>query len=412
MKKILLVMPYFYPHKGGSQKYAEELYAQLLKLYPDDFSVDVLCYNTDKAAKEEKYRGMKIYRVPCWQVIEGRFALPYPWSLAKILLQLAKKDYDYVNTHLVFFDPAWWVWLYAKLINAQSVFTEHVASFPVHQNRMVQLIAKIVIKSIGRFSLSFYDKITVTNLAAKKFLKHEVKCQQKIDLIYGGVDTAYFSPSRTKKERLVPVINKRLKKNDILVSYVGRLIWTKGVEDLYQAIKSIILQAPDNVYFVLAGGGELEKKLRKQIGQDGLSQRVFLTGFISYEKVRNLLKISDIFVNPSHHNEGFPNTVLEAGACRNLVIATDNGGTAEVIENKKTGLLIPQKDRRAIEKSLLWTIGNSKERKKIARNLRVLLENKFDWSIVAEKYASLLESLIKERAKKPIFQQVKSLAKA
>ena len=54
IKRILLVTPYFYPAIGGSQKYAEELYYFLMKRYPE-FKVDVICYNTQKTKRFEKY---------------------------------------------------------------------------------------------------------------------------------------------------------------------------------------------------------------------------------------------------------------------------------------------------------------------------------------------------------------------
>lgn len=383
-------MPYFYPHKGGSQKYAEELYAHLLKQYPNQFSIDVLCYNTDNAPKGEIYRGMRIYRIVCWQFIPGRFVLPNPLALIKKLYQLSKNHYDFVNTHLVFFDPTWWIWLYAKTIGAKSIFTEHVANYPVHQNKIVQLLAKLVVKTIGRFSLKLYDIVTTTNKAAKKFLKNELRVKKKIFLVYGGVDTEFFSPFKVKARRNLPIVNKRLKNNDILVAYVGRVIWTKGIIYLYQAVKVLIPRLASNVYFVFAGGGELEEKLRQKANQDKLSQRIFITGSLAYGKVRDVLRASDIFINPSHHNEGFPNTILEAGACQTLVIATDNAGTKEIIKHKETGLLIAQKSQKAIEKKLLWAIKHPKERREIAKNLRSLLESEFDWRVLSRKFARLL----------------------
>ena len=405
MKKILLIMPYFYPHKGGSQKYAEELYTHLLQGNPCEFQVDVLCYNTDQAPSKEKYRGMRIYRIPCWQIISGRFTLPKPWYLIKALYSFSKNHYDFINTHLTFFDPTWWGWIYAKLIGARSIFTEHVASFPVHQNKLVQSISKLACKTIGRFSLAFYDLITVTNKQAGKFLENEIGVKNEINLIYGGVDTNFFSPRTGKKKRIIPVIRKEFKKNDVLITYVGRLIWTKGVEQLYHAIKLIEALLPSNVYFILAGGGELENKLRKSIGQDELSERVFLTGPIEYNQVRDLLKASDIFINPSHHNEGFPNTVLEAGACENLVIATDNGGTSEIIKNKKTGLLISQKDTEALAKILLWAVKNHEKGISFAKNLRKVLKEKYDWRLISNQLVRFLNQTEVSTEKRINFNQ-------
>jgi len=391
MTKVLLVMPFFYPHKGGSQKYAEELYSHLLKLFPGQYQVDVLAYNTDHAPKFESYQGLNIHRIPCFQLIPARFCLPHPFALIRKLIQLSKNKYNFVNAQLVFFDPCWWLWLFARLIKAKSIFTEHVASYPVHQNHLVEIISKIIDKTIGRFSINRYDIVTVTNQAATQFLRQKLHFhRQPINLIYGGVDTSFFSPKKNISH-IVPVINQKIPKNSLIITFVGRVIWTKGITYLYQAIKDLIPQIPDNIYFVIAGGGELEVNLKQKIVSDNFSDRVFVTGFIPYDKVRDILQITDIFVTPSHHNEGFPNTILEAGACQNFVIATNNAGTKEIIKNKQTGLLIPQKDQNALNQSLLWAINHKLERKIMAHNLRQLTVSKFDWNKIAVSFHHLLQ---------------------
>ena len=102
-------MPFFYPHRGGSQKYAEDLYLEMMEKHKDVL-VDVLTYNTNKVIAYEKYKGFNIYRVPCINIIPARFVLPNPISLIVTLGRLRKNHYDIVNTHIRFFDPTWWVW--------------------------------------------------------------------------------------------------------------------------------------------------------------------------------------------------------------------------------------------------------------------------------------------------------------
>ncbi len=102
------------------------------------------------------------------------------------------------------------------------------------------------------------------------------------------------------------------------------------------------------------------------------------------------------FINPSHHNEGFPNTVLEGGASGCYVIATDNAGTWEVIRDGETGQLVPQKDPEAIVEALKWALDNEKERVLIAQNFRKILVKEFDWHVISEKlYKLLLENKLK-----------------
>jgi len=363
-----------------------------MKNHPN-VKVDVLTYNTDHVSDFENYRNFRIYRIPCWNVIPARFALPNPLVLIKKLRELGKNNYDYVNTHIRFFDPTWWAWKYAKKIGAKSFYTGHVAIHPVHQNKMVETISKIIDLTLAKISLNKYNLITFTNKTSEKFFKEKLGLKKETSIVYGGIDTEFFMP-KEKKERVLPKRNIKISDDSTLVTYVGRMIWTKGVTYFYTAIKEFLSTEKKDVTFVLAGPGELEQKLGNQIKEDGLENKVIMTGNLKYEQVRDLLEISDIFVNPSHHNEGFPNTVLEAGASGCYVIATDNAGTWEVIKNGETGQLIPQKDPFAIVEALKWAIQNKEKRQKIAQNFREMLINEFDWNIISEKlYKILLEKM-------------------
>ena len=381
---VLLVSPYFYPHIGGSQRYMEELYAHVVKKYPD-VHVDVLSCNTAHATKTEEYRGLTIHRIPCWEILPGQFVLPNPVSLIKVLIKLGKNHIDVVHTHIRFFDACWWGWLYAKFSGAASVFTEHVAAHPVHGNSLVSFMGKLIDQTIAAWSIKHYDFVTVTNKSALDFLRETLAVKKDIKLLYGGVDTAYFSPNAIKTRR-IPRVAKKIKKNDVIVSFVGRLIWSKGVTYLYDALKQVLPHVPKNVYVVIGGVGKLESTLRQAIEADRLENRVFLTGPLESSQVRTLLSTTDIFIHPSHHNEGFPNVLLEAGASGNFCIATKNGGVQELIRHKKTGVVIAQKNVRAIKNALLWAINNPVDRRAMGKALQESIQTKFDWKLLTQEY--------------------------
>lgn len=385
--KILVITPYFYPHTGGSERYMEELYGHIMKKYPH-VRVDVLCYNTDNASSHEVYRNLSIYRVPGWQILKGQFALPNPWALAHALKQLSQNGYDYVHTQLGFFDTAWWGWSYAKYIGAKSIFTEHVTTHPVHKSHWVRIAAKLVYKTLVSWSIPRYDLILASNKGAKNFLLNEIKTDKPVHIVMGGVDTAFYSPSKIKKE--LPHTKKLLKPTDILVTYTGRMIWSKGVTFLFEAIKQAIPKLPSHVYFAFAGGGELENKLRRAAKSNGLNKRVFIMGTLNHKQVRSLLRMTDIFILPTHHNEGIPNSILEAGASGCFVISTQTSGVSEVINNRKNGLLVAQKDAAAIAKSLLWAVNNPKLRNVAATQLRRKIRQSFEWESIARKHYGYL----------------------
>lgn len=380
--KILLIHPFFYPHIGGSQRYAEELSVALMKKHPK-IKVDVLCYNTNHAQDFEEYRGLKIYRVPCCTVLSDQFVLPRPIRLIIKLWQLKKNNYDFVWTHIRFFDPCWWVWIYSKLIGAKSIFTGHCASHPVHSNHLVRSVAKLVDLTIAKFSLRFYDQIFVTNQAAGKFFQEKLGVKD-YSLVYGGVDTNFFSPQRLSPGTVPGEV--------VTITYIGRLIESKGVNFLYEAAKGL-LRKYHNLRFTFAGPGELRNELNRKINSDNLSNQVSFLSPLNSLGVKNLLRKTDIFVYPSHHNEGLPNSVLEAMACGCLVIATGVAGTTEIIQHKKTGLLIPPNDLNSLTRAIDWVIQHPKERKQISQNARRLMADNYDWRGISDEFYRQLNRL-------------------
>lgn len=382
---IIVVSPYFLPTIGGSQRYIEELYVHLIRQYPY-VHVDVIAYNTENAPTRETHRGLTIHRIPCIEIIKGQFALPNMFSLWGTLIHLSQKHIAFVHTHIRFFDATWWVWLYAKLIGAKSIFTEQVAAHPVHPNPVVRWIAKTIDLTIARFSICRYDLVTTTNSAAKTFLEQTLGIKNPITVSYGGVDTRFFSPVKT---RTVPHLTKRLPKNSVVVTFASRLIWSKGIKYLTRAIKP--MQLPTNVHVCIAGDGPLAAWTQKEIHSTPTMKRVHFLGALNYQEIKTLLQATDIFIHPSHHNEGFPNVILEALSSKCFVIASDNAGTKEMIEHGNTGYLIKQKSIKAIQESLIYAISHKKHRETIAANGRLDMKKRFDWQTISTSFYLLIQ---------------------
>lgn len=382
--RILFITPYFYPHQGGSQNYSEELYSRLMKNNPK-IKVDVLCYNTDRQPEKEQYRGFTVYRIPCLQILPGQFAVPNYIKLYALFKKLNKKNkYAFINSNSRFFESSWWIPFAAKAVGTKSMLTDHCASHPVHPSRLVSTVAKLVDKLLVPIIANQYDSITVTNKATYNFLKSlRIK---KPTIIYGGVDTSLFKSYKKDGTRKLPKIERTFSKNDIVISFVGRMIYSKGPQLLLSSAKNIT-KDNKNVYFIFAGGGKMNENLKKNH-----NNQIFFVGPLEKRETADLMRKSDILVHPSMHHEGFPNVLLEAGASGCAVIATDRGGTREIILNNKTGLLIEPKEE-AIEKAIV-TLLNEDERKRLSLALKKHVQAHFDWKIVVREFEKLIGDLI------------------
>ena len=398
MKRILVITPFFYPHIGGSQQYMEDLYATLLTSH-DDVKVDVLCYNTDKADREEMYRGMHIYRIPGISLLPGQFALPNPVKLLQFLKK-KKKSYDLIHVSTRFFETAWWAPLYALFSKTPIILTDHCAYHPVHHNKTIRVIARSIDKAFIPLILKLYKDIFATNKATQAFLKKSLKTESKV--LYGGVDTGKFSPSRPRHPESFGKTQDKLRegsssvedssakpqnhKRRITITYVGRMIESKGVLQLFK----VATRHPE-YDFNFAGPGALYTSLQ-QVLQKDTYPHIHLLGSKTKAEVIDILKSSDIFVHPSFHHEGFPNSILEAGAMGLPVIATDVGGTREIIIDGETGYIIPQKDERALEEAVMILANHKGLREDLGKALHAHIQTHFSWKEIAEEHYTYLSN--------------------
>ncbi len=389
--RILFVTPFFHPHKGGGELYAEELLSALVHR-DRKLEVDVLCYNTQKAPPLEQRSGLTIHRIACFNLPVEPFTLPNPISLIKELVNLRHRGYQFVFTQTRFFDATWWVWLYAKFVGAKSVFVGHGTAFVSYPNWVVRGVARLVDLTLARLSLRFYDHVVVISQATSNFYRNYLGVQKPV-LIYGGIDTKRIVRSRQVSSQLAPGTDRKIPQGARVITYVGRLTWAKGVVFLYEAFRQLLLQGDgEALYLVIAGDGPLKQSLKKRVKGDELSDRVFLPGDLELDLVYDLLLKSDIFVNPSH-NEGLPRTVMEAAVAGCLVIATDVGATGEIIEDKKTGLLIAPQSVDDLTLALRWVLTHPRAVGLMKKKAKRKVEQEFDWRVISGKFHAQILSL-------------------
>lgn len=372
--RILVLSSYFYPNFGGSQKYMEELYAHLVQA-DKSVQVDVVCYNTNNALSQEKYRGLNIYRIPCIQILPGQFALPNYFSLIKLINQLVHKyHYDIVHSNTRFFDHSWWAPFLARMIGAKSILTDHCSSHPIHNSKIVTLVSSFIDNLGSLICGRFYDSIMVTNKATLKFAKSIHLGSPQV--VYGGVDTELFKPRSSLK----------LTKKDIMITFSARMISTKGPQLLLEAAQDLIKKYP-HIKFFFAGDGSLYKKLAPYA-----SSQIHFLGALNQAQIRKLLAKSDIFVHPSSHHEGFPNSILEAGASGCAVIATNKGGTNELIKDGITGIII-QPNVKSLEQAIIKLIQDKKLRNNLGKALRQKIVKEFDWQIIVKQFQKKIQDI-------------------
>ena len=138
-----------------------------------------------------------------------------------------------------------------------------------------------------------------------------------------------------------------------------------------------------NVGFVLFGDGPLRDSLARQIVDAGLEGRFILAGF--HADLDRYIPHLDLFVQSSF-TEGLPNVVLEASAAGVAVVATDVGGTREIIQDGISGRLVPAGDSVAIAERIVETASDDQQRRAMAERGRKRVGDVFSFARQSRSY--------------------------
>lgn len=166
---------------------------------------------------------------------------------------------------------------------------------------------------------------------------------------------------------------KDSKNKKITIGYIGRIIPEKGVLNLLEAF-TILEKKYNNIELKIAGDdpilGEIKSKYE--------SPNIEFTGKLTFDEVMHLCNNLDIFVNPSMYPEGLPTSILEAGIMKTAVIATDRGGTIEVICDDSIGLIVEENVTDLVNK-LEYLINNPEKIEFYKENIYKRIIQNFTW---------------------------------
>ena len=193
---------------------------------------------------------------------------------------------------------------------------------------------------------------------------------RKIFVIYNGIPTQRASSARVLMEPPVRILA------------LGRHVPKKGFDVLLRACKALDERSID-FRVTVGGAGPCERQLKKLANQLGLGGRAAFPGFIPHHRVPDFLCSGDLFVMPSvidssGDRDGVPTVILEALLHRLPVVASDVSGIGEIIQDGRTGLLVPQKDPLALASALAGIIAGKEMAMEMAERGRAAVLEKFD----------------------------------
>lgn len=206
-------------------------------------------------------------------------------------------------------------------------------------------------------------------------------------VIYNGVDTSRFHPPA---DRASVRARLGLPGEARVLLFVGALLAEKGLRELTEAYARL-RRKHKNLLLVLVGDGELLKWVRERLAEYGDAVRT--PGRLRHDEVAVYCQASDYFVFPSY-SEGMPNALLEAMSCGLPCVASSVGGIPEAIKDRRSGLLVPPRDHRALEAAIDQVLSNAAEAHALGEHAVRTIQSRFSWRAHAEAHVDVYRRVL------------------
>lgn len=213
--------------------------------------------------------------------------------------------------------------------------------------------------------------------------------EERVEKIPIGIDIASFDrPEAGTAWRRVHGIGT----DELVVSYVARLVPSKNVELFLRVAAACSDRA--GTRFVVVGEGPERERLQALSATLGVGDRVLFTGLVA--DLAGVLGASDVFLSTSDY-EGFGIAILEAMAARTAVVATEVGGTADLVISGQTGFLVGRGDLEHLAGSLRLLLDDARMRSQMADAGHARARAEFDVGRMVARYTDLYERAVGRR---------------
>lgn len=381
-KRYCIFAAQYFPHMGGVERYTYNLAKKLIE---DGNEVSVVTSNVYKLSEYERVDRIPVYRIPCWNLLAGRYpVLKMNARFWKINKALKKKNFDMVIVNTRFYPHSLYGMMFAKKIKAKCITLDHGTSHLSVHNKILDFFGAIFEHSLTKIDQIFCKDYYGVSGACNEWLAHfHIKAK---GILYNSIDLEEVKNTQVNIRESYREKYK-IPTDAIIVTFTGRLLKEKGLPSLLNVMDRINKKRED-VYLFIAGDGDMEKEV-----YDRKNKHIIPVGRIDFEHIVTLLTESDIFCLPSF-SEGFSTSILEAAACGCYILTTARGGAKELLINDEYGCIIPNNQENILYDALAEVIDDPDKRKKGIELTYQRIKQKFTWDIVAKNVETICEEQI------------------
>ncbi|OLC00716.1 MAG: glycosyl transferase family 1 [Candidatus Rokubacteria bacterium 13_1_40CM_68_15] len=385
MKALLLTREYPPQIYGGAGVVVDELTRALSRRMP----VEVRCFGErrpDASSGRVTVRGY----TPWERLAAGNDGARYAPALETLSIDLAMArdpvDADVAHAHTWYADMAG-LWI-RTLHRIPLIVTLHSME-PLRPWKADQLGSGYLLSSwIEKTAVQAADRVIAVSAGMREdILRYFQVDPAKVVVIHNGIDPDRFK--RTDQKDALVTLGVR----EPYVLFVGRITDQKGIFDLLAAAPKL----PSHVQVVLCASApdtpEIEERLRRTVPRHPNVH--WINRMVPVDQVVQLYSHASVFVCPSVY-EPFGLINLEAMACETAVVASAVGGIVEVVEDGKTGILLPPSRPDELAAAIRRLLDDPAQARAMGQAGRRRVEEKFSWASVAERTEGVYAEAIAE----------------
>lgn len=377
-KTITVFSGYYVPHLGGVERYVDKLSHALVKR---GYNVIIVTSNHDHLKSTETVGNIKVYRLPVYRLFKERYPLLHKNSEYKELIRkINKEEMDYVICNTRFHLTSLLGARIGKHKQLPVLLIEHGTDHFTVGSRWLDYMGAIYEHCLTYYLKRFVDRYYGVSKRCNEWLKH-------FRILASGV--FYNAIDINDSIGVGNSYSEVFLKNEVVITYAGRLIKEKGVLNLLEAFLQLKQRRPHlKIKLAIAGSGDLLQYIKDTYPDSA----IHVLGKLDFTEVMALYKRTDIFVYPSLYPEGLPTSILEAGLMGCALVATPRGGTEEVIIDKRHGIIVDGSIR-SLRDALERLSTNSALRSSLADTVKQRVERVFNWPVVAREVVSEINKI-------------------
>lgn len=373
--RVLMATSSYYPIIGGAETVIRNLSIGLNKIGID---TDVMTFNMNRKwspkwqGKCERYDGVDIIRIPAlnWFPMEHSDRLTFGINLLPGRFRNRLKNYDIIHFHgedLTF--P-----FFSYMVARPKIFHSHGFSLDFYKR---YFLSRFTLKNAADLFISISRGMT------KDYIQLGIS-PNKIRYLPNGVDTRLFRPGPERENNLI--------------LFVGRISYDKGLHVLLDSLKNV----KRRVHLVIIGppGGNAAylSGIQQQIideNKKGIHKITYL-GAQEKATVAKWCRKASIFVSSSFR-EAFGLAIIEAMSCGSAVIATSVGGIVDVVDNGKSGVLIPPNDKVKLAEAIQNLLDDDATRSMLGRTGRRSVLWRYSQEVVLRRLVEIYKEITSQR---------------